>query len=863
MIFEERSSAVEVDGDHNLLRVVFENVIAKPDHIAACDSKKSITYMQLWQSSLALAKALKGCGVCKASSVVVLLDHNADSITSMLSVFMLGAVYVPLDVFSTQKSLRDILTRLSPSAVICSDNHSDLIARLDIPVVTKIDYAISLADIELLEYPDDIEEVGPQDLSHMFFTSGTTGVSKGVVSTYAALHQYIGSAMAEFGFSQQDRFLSIARPSFSISLFEILVPVVAGAGVHVLSRREVLDLSLLSKSLTNVTTAHIGPGLLRLLLKHLEKIGHVNGEYVNLRHLSSGGDVVPQDLLTEASKLFSNAEVFILYGCTEINCMGTVYKFIPGGESWIGRVGKPMKGVQLRLLDDTGVAVEKGEVGSVHFISAGLAKQYFQDSVLTKRKFHVMHGGERIYDSGDLGRITESGDLELVGRSDFQVKVRGMRVEILAVEKAIRAYDCVEDCMVVGEPEDSGVVSLNAYLVLNNSMPFNLEIFRNYLRATLNDFMIPNKIYKTPKLPLNKNLKLDRSKVPEQAEFLIPCRKNSSGTDEKSKLLSEIWQEVLGTEAVNSEDRFFDVGGDSLTAVSMIAKIMDVYNVTLSFDDFIENPSFQVLVDKLEGIPALKGSGVVKLKSGDAGLPPVILICGAIIYKDLVDALDVKNEVYVIYLDEEVDLILYGDKSNSYRKASKFEYIASRYLEKIDNINIENGCFLGGHSFGGILALEIASTIEMRGVRVYGVYLFDSLIPNYFSLQGPIRKSLAYLRKKQLLITSIIKNKMLKIKDSKISNKALLMAHVDASSGFSFPQIAAKIVLFRAKSRWLLDPDVKDLGWSPYYPELIVKDVDGCHMGIMESDNVHQIAGDIINDSKLYLPKMKDRLWET
>ncbi|WOX04826.1 AMP-binding protein [Microbulbifer pacificus] len=833
-----------INDRNSLIDAIYENVKSNPSQIAVADTCKKISYRELWISAAELSNKLRKSGVKKASPVVVLLDHSVESLTAMLSIFMAGAVYVPLDIHAPEKSLCEIIERLAPSAVIGRDDIQAAFQSLGISIITEISYPSSIQSENLLDGICVVEKVELSDLSHMFFTSGTTGASKGVLSTYEALKYYIYSALDEFSFSREDVFLSIARPSFSISLFEILIPLVAGGRVRILRRNEALDLNFLERCLEGVTVAHIGPGLLRLLLKHLRSENKIVNGFPRIRHLSSGGDVVSHDLLTEAAKFFRFADVFILYGCTEINCMGTFLPFHADGDSWVGRVGKAMRGVEVLVLDEYGMPVNQGEVGSVNFKSKGLAKCYFQDEVLTKAKFRVSSNSERIYDSGDLGRINSHGELELIGRSDFQVKIRGMRVEILAVERLIRSYSCVDDCMVVGESAGHGGTTLIAYLVLVDASKFDCEKFKIFLGESLSDFMIPSKVFHARKLPLNKNLKLDRRSRPDEAELIFP---DSSGVetamDDDSGELAKIWCEVNEVSKVSPSDRFFDVGGNSLAAVSIIAKVMDLFRVQLNFEDFCDNPSFSTLVCRVSNGTLKKREYVIKLKDGDPNLPPIVLVCGTIIYNELANILDLKNPLYVIYMEEEIELIRYGLDAKSFANISKFEYLVSRYLQGLNSINLERGFYLGGHSFGGLLALALASIKEAQGGSVHGIYLFDSRIPNYFSCRGPFKKGLSYLKRLVLSLPKKILND--EQERSKLSKLTLLQAHTAASGSFSFPNVSAEIFLFRAKRRRPLDPNLWDLGWSPYYPQIVVKNIDGCHLGIMKKDKVQKIANGI------------------
>jgi len=364
-------------------------------------------------------------------------------------------------------------------------------------------------------------KIAPESTATLFFTSGTTGTPKGVMASYNNVSHYVNVANTRFQSVDSDIIPAIARLTFSISIFELLSPIFAGATLVLLPRASVLDLNEMSHLLERVTVIHMGPSLLSVLVQFIQSQNQKNRDrclpllsFDNLRHISSGGDMVPVELLWELQKIFLNAEIYVIYGCSEISCMG-VTQFYRLDET-INKtlVGFAFDNVAVNLLDDNLNLVPQGAIGNVYFSGDGVTKGYWQQPNLTQQKY-ITIDGLRYYDTGDRGRFNCEGALEFLGRKDFQIQVHGIRIELGEIESILKQLPMVKDGVIAQKKLADGKKKIIAYVIENqpsNQLGKNVitdSIILEDLSKLLPDYMMPDHIYFMDEFPLNHNFKLD------------------------------------------------------------------------------------------------------------------------------------------------------------------------------------------------------------------------------------------------------------------------------------------------------------------------------------------------------------------
>ncbi len=580
----------------------------QPDAIAVRCGDTQLTYRELNAAANQLARYLRAHSIAAEARVLVCLEPSVDIAIVLLAIQKAGAVYVPLDPNYPSPRIKAILDETAPALVV---GQAAVLQRLALGLWPHL--AIDHAGEELDVYgPENLGTViAKTATAYIYFTSGTTGLPKGVMASYQNLQHYVEVAISQYDLSTTDVMPAIARFSFSISMFELMAPLVAGGTLLVLERAGVLDIRRLADSMAEVTFFHAGPSLLKKLLPFIEQQHYDPARYDGVRHASSGGDVIAPELLETVKRIFRNAEVFVIYGCSEIACMGCTYPVVRDQRLTRTFVGRPFTNTSVHLLDGNLQAVPLGVVGEICFAGAGVAKGYLQRPELTAEKF-IQRDGQRWYRTGDMGRRGADGWVEILGRRDFQVKVRGMRIELGEIEFHLRQAPGVRDGVVLGQREggSDGDMQLVAYVVFDEtaSVQGRAADVRRYLTHHVPDYMVPTRVVVLAALPLNPNLKVDRAallsadRLPPEALAPTDARVDATADarlarvpmSPSQKKLAALWCTLLGRTEVSLDDNFFELGADSLLAMNLLVDVERTMGVVMVGIDLLRE-SLEVL----------------------------------------------------------------------------------------------------------------------------------------------------------------------------------------------------------------------------------------------------------------------------
>ena len=599
---EEHQLLVEWQSPHinypqiPIYQLIENHAIQQPDTIALAFKDQSLTYSELNQRANQLAHYLNSLGIGAEDRVAVSVEPCFDIAIVLLGVFKAGAVYVPLDPTYPLDRLTVILEDTQPKALL---TQSHLLRNL--PTVENT-LCLDQAQGTLAPFPTQNPdlEIDLDQTAYIVYTSGTTGKPKGVMASHRNLVNYIQVAQEKYGFDQDMVMPAIARFTFSITFFELLSPLVAGGRLVILERDHILDFKRMTQTLEDVNVIHASPSLLRKLLAYIQDNGLDSARFNQLKHVSSGGDLVSADLLEAMKRVFQNAEIFVIYGCSEISCMGCTYPALREKTVTKSWVGKPFPNVSVRLYDPHQNLVPIGVVGEIYFGGAGITKGYLNRPELTQEKF-VEIDGQRFYRTGDLGRFNAEGDLEILGRSDFQIQLRGIRIEPGEIEVTLRQCPGVREAVVVLRELWHGEENLVAYVVLDEAQKPAVEEIRRFLQTKLPDYMVPAAFEVLDAMPVNANQKIDRRALPAPT-LVKPGSASASYVAPRTPLeemLAEIWAKTLGLEQVGVEDDFFAIGGHSLLAAQVIYRLQAVLKLDVSINRLFEFPTIAALAEHI------------------------------------------------------------------------------------------------------------------------------------------------------------------------------------------------------------------------------------------------------------------------
>lgn len=551
---------------------------SNPNAIAIRYGKIEISYSELNERANQIAHYLLSKPMEQDARIVVFLEPSPNIVFGLLGILKAGAVYVPIDPSYPPGRIQAILEVVKPTCILTEKYLVPHLNNHDIPL-------LFLDDFPPVNHPEEVQkEIKTNQTAYIFFTSGSTGAPKGVMATYSNLSHFTQVATERYHMSSHTIMPTIARFTFSISLFELLCPLVAGGTIVIVDRVDVLNLEKMVSILSEVTMFHAGPSLLKKLLPYIHQHVRDFSIFSKIEHASSGGDMIPPDTLESLKHICSNAEIFVIYGSTEIACMGCTYPVLRNQEISKTYVGKPFNNTRVCIIDENLNELPLGVEGEVCFSGAGLAKGYLNQPDLTDEKFITMANGERYYRMGDLGRINSEGDLELLGRTDFQIKIRGMRVELGEVEYLLRKGPGVKDAVVAGWDLGYGDITLIGYIVFKDNHQKQIREINELISYHLPDYMIPSAYVELSELPLNFNMKLDRKALPDprHMELLFPSRHTIRVPVSASEItISNFFKELLHQQDIGLDDNFFELGGHSSLAVELLMKIKDKYGITL------------------------------------------------------------------------------------------------------------------------------------------------------------------------------------------------------------------------------------------------------------------------------------------
>jgi amino acid adenylation domain-containing protein len=751
----DRSSSLASDYGNLPIYRHFEQYAQEfPQSIAIAFGEVQISYGELNSQANQLANYLIGQNVQPQDNVGVFVEPGSEILLALLAIHKINAVYVPIDTEYPLGRIKIIIEQVAPVAIISQgDRLNEIEDHFDFKTINLSTLDLSACDRSNLDYT-----CSPDSKSHIFFTSGTTGTPKGVVSDHSNLIHYIFAAQEKYRFAAEDSFLATARSSFSISLLMLLLPLVAGGRVNTIALEQLLEPNLLAKAIERSTFFHLNPSLLNILLDRLEQDPPGVKRFHHVKHASSGGDMIPAKILNRLNKIFTQAEVYAIYGSSEISCMGCTY-FVPKElEIEQTLVGKPFNHVELRVLDRHQEIVPVGVKGEIYFGGQGVTQGYLNLPNLTEEKY-ILLDGKRFYRTGDLGRLNLQGDLQMLGREDNQVQIRGMRIELAEIESCLSRHPALSNCVVIAKEDRLTEKQLIAYLISPNEPPTSNQL-QDFLKQTLPQYMIPSHFAFIQEFPLNPNGKVDRRALSALPLALDRQTIIAPQTATQQQLVT-IWQEVLGLEQIGIEENFFYLGGHSLLAVTLAHKIEQTWAIKLPFSMVFQMSTIQQQASFLEQQGEQKSYSTLAPIQPKGTKLPLFLFQGIGIYYPLSSHLGEEQPVYGLAI-EMID--------DSEHWLDRVADLVALYIKEIRTVQPQGPYYLGGLSFGGMVALEAAQQLQAQGEEVALLALFDTWDPKAYTIHPLHKRLLTHLRKfsrspfKYLFFRLTNTNKFLKIK---------------------------------------------------------------------------------------------------
>jgi amino acid adenylation domain-containing protein len=554
----------------------------------------------------------------------------------------------------------------------------------------------------------------PQSIAYIIYTSGSTGRPKGVAMPHASLANLAAARLRHDPIGPGARVLAALSVSFDVSVGQLLTPLLSGAAVVVASELNTLSGAEFWRLLADEGVTHVnsGPSFIDAILDEAPA-------GLPLQRLMLGGEPLSTGLIQRLRRRLPGVEIFNMYGPTETCIDATCYR-VSGDETGANApIGRPLPNYRAYILDSHGQPVGVGLVGELHIGGASLARGYLNRPDLTLERFipdPFGAPGGRLYRTGDLARWRADGEIEFAGRIDTQVKIRGFRIEPGEIEAALLALPEVVSAAVVARPH-KGHTRLVAYLVAPAGRPPLTAIeLKRRLASNLPEAMIPQAFVWLDALPVTRNAKLDKAALPEphdegegRTTFVAP-------TTELERRLQAIWQDLLAKDPIGIDDNFFELGGHSLTALRLVAACRAKLDLDLPVTAVFAHQTIRALA-------AAAGSGaesgpLLTLRGGGTR-PPLFCVHpvggSALVYRPLAEALGADQPVH-------------GLQALGQAPAESIEAMARTYVAAIRQVQPQGPYHLLGHSFGGLLAFEMARRLESEGETVAQLTLLDTSI---------------------------------------------------------------------------------------------------------------------------------------
>lgn len=694
------------------------------------------TYGQLWESTLALAAYLRSHGVQRGDVVAITGPKSFGLVNSIIAVLAAGGIILPID--PNLPLQRRSLMRQEAGAgliLIAGEKQTEEADGRDGAILIDPRTGRPRSSQAAVS-ADMLPEMQGDDPAYIFFTSGSTGVPKGILGTHKGLAHFLDWQRRQFEIGPGDRASQLIGLSFDVVLRDIFLALTSGAALVLPGEGQLYDARKLIHWLrrNKITLLHTVPSLAQLWIAAAEEMEPGAAHLDDLRWVFFSGEALNAPIVRQWRDAFGRrAELLNLYGPTETTMVKTWFQVpqdvLPGVQS----VGSAMPDTQVLVIND-GRLCGIGELGEIVIRTPFRTRGYI-NAVEEQRQFRKNplrdDEDDLLYYTGDGGRFRPDGMLEIVGRLDGQIKIHGVRIEPAEIEAVLEQHENVlQSVVVVKEQQQSK--TLVAFIVAGAPLPSG-EL-RRYAGENLPAAMVPAAVVQIVELPLLANGKVDRKAlarrpldvVDRPAEAVAP-------RDETEAALAEIWCDVLGVETVDIHTSFFDAGGQSLLGMQLLSKIEQQLGSRLPLNLLFTAPTIAQLAAELDGSGVSNPAFTLVPIKPEGKRSPLFVPHG--VYGDNLALTQVLPHL-------EADQPVYGLQAiglhPDHAPDQSIEAMAARYIEAMRSVQPHDPYYLGGYCFGGVLAYEMAVQLQRRGERTALLVIIEGSAPSAFHDQVPI-----------------------------------------------------------------------------------------------------------------------------
>ena len=865
----------------------FEEQVERHPHdiaVESVDPAESLSYRELDERANRLAHVLVAAGASQEHPVGVCLARSPDFVVSILAVLKAGAWYLPLDPAYPRAALSHMLEDSGARLVLTDSASAAQVPAGDGREVLVVDRLATLGAAPTS--PPERAPAGAEDLAYVIYTSGTTGTPKGVMVSDRSLGAFCTAVAQRYELTSSDRVLQFSSLSFDVSVEELLPTLSVGAAVVLRSE----DMSSSMRSLVEasgqagLSVLNLPSAIWHTLVEHLDSTGDRLAPSVRL--VVVGGEKVSRVAYEVWARLHPEVRWLNGYGPTETTV--TCTSFDPAGRYELGSgrelpIGRPLANARAYVLDETGsFLVPDGQAGELWIGGSGVAQGYLGRAGLTAERFRpdpfVADPAARMYRTGDRARWSDSGDLEYLGRSDRQIKLRGFRIEPGEVEGVLEQHPEVRQAFVSLRSDPLGGERLVAWVVADGDAPDPARVLAE-ARGRLPRHAVPSAVVVTDELVRTPAGKVDVDALPAPRDHQGPhSGQGSPGeapADEREADLCRVFGEVLGrSRPVAADASFFDLGGHSLLAVRLIGRLDAELGTRVSLSTLHRAPSPRALALELVAEPGTAGASGAERPGepervylsaiqplGDR--PPLygihVLGTNGAFFRPLATRLGVDQPVFGLSATDPDE-----------QTPTAVEEIAARYVEEIEQHHPVGPLALAAVSLGGFVAFEVAQQLVARGRDVQVLALFDSAGPGGRPtvptrrriaihaelvrtggreyVAGAARRLLATLRERSDTIRVRLHRRAGSDTPDDLWMHRFVLANAAAADRYVARPYSGPITVFHAAEEVFDTPEAirTALGWSCVAAGPIeVVEVPGRHMSMLEEPHVAVLADEL------------------
>ncbi|MBN4004268.1 non-ribosomal peptide synthetase [Nostoc sp. LPT] len=730
-----------------------EQYLSTPNAVAVVYENQHLTYRELNCRANQLAHYLQTLGVKPDVLVGICVERSLEMVVGLLGILKAGGAYVPLDPNYPTERLSFMLEDAQVRVLLTQQKLLDKLPQHQAHLVYLDNNAQEFA---LANEIYQASEVKPSNLAYVLYTSGSTGRPKAVAIEHHSPVALVSWAQEVFTPLELSGVLASTSICFDLSVFELFVTLSVGG--KVILAENALHLSTIT-SANQVTLINTVPSAIAQLIQE-------NNLPKQVCTVNLAGEPLQNQLVQQIYQDSQVERVFNLYGPSEDTTYST-FSLIEKGTTDLPTIGRPIANTQIYILDQYLQPVPVGIPGELHIGGAGLARGYLNRPELTKEKFipnpfrrgrgaalrlrsvsreQGSRGAEeklqqsfpsapyplcpsassdRLYKTGDLARYLNDGNIEYLGRIDNQVKVRGFRIELGEIEAVLSQHGHVQASCAIAREDMTGDKRLVAYVVPHPEVTLTTSELRQFLKTKLPLYMVPNTIVILEALPLTPNGKIDRRAMPAPSQSSNSDRFVAPRNNLELQL-TQIWSKILKVDKVGVQDNFFDLGGHSLLATYLMARIKQQLLKDVPLVTLFQNPTIEQLATILQQDSVSSCySPLVAIQPNGSNLP----------FFSLPGAGGYPFYFYNLARYLGPDQPLYSFQANNLdgglQPITQVEDIAAHYIQAIQAVQPQGPYFLGGHSFGGKVAFEMAQQLLHQGHLVALVVIFDTKAPTY------------------------------------------------------------------------------------------------------------------------------------